>query len=441
MPLSKYLFAGIISWFVIYAIGFFVRDLSRKQLLLFGYFLLPIIRGLDGGYIQYPVNANKIYLVYILFSNLLFFDTDKTVVFLRRLGPFLITLLFLNVLSYLFVLNSTEIFLKGCLYFVFLFLISLFAYNARITIEDIASILPGYFYLVLLPIFIVCILEIFGNRELAMFFAGPQYEGFNYLRFGYYRINGIFHWPNNLAEYLGCFFILYLSLGVRNRKFFYFAITIFVFLIPTIVRVQIAACVLLFMVIIRSYGSRFIRYGYVLILAIFLGFMGETVGDLASLTTKQFRSTNTPRVYYVLKSIGIAKNNFPLGEGILSTASYQSKVLGEDAFKERHYLKTFGLATSDTFYSELLIEYGVIGSIIFIMMILWFWFYLKGDLLRYFIVYFAISAFSLTGMIYYGAWGVLFWLLVGIYLYGLELANEDDRRITHNQNNDRMKTV
>jgi hypothetical protein len=415
--IKNVLLFGIFAWLLFFAVTQFFKNYSKTQILLFGYLLLPVLRELDGGYIPYPINSNKIYLFYLILSNLIVFHKDNTVLFLKKMAPFIIPILCINCLSYVFVTKSPELFIKSNVYFVALFCISLFAFNARLTIQEIMKVLPGYFYLILVPIFSVCILEILGNRELATFFSGPSFEGWNIMRLGYYRINGIFHWPIILAEYLGCFFVLYFWFGSDNKSFYYMGLIIFAFLLSTIVRTQIVASIAIsLLIVIKKYRKQFRIYSFFIIFMSIVLIFFDVGSDLIKTSLHEVFDSGTPRIYYIRQSFSIAVKNFPLGLGIDACGAYQSDILKKQGFKNKYNLKTFKLRTSDTFYSDLLAEFGLVGTSIFIVMLLWFYFYLREELLRLLILFLLASAYNIPHVINKGALGILFWLFVGISL-------------------------
>ena len=161
-------------------------------------------------------------------------------------------LLLLNSFSYFFVNGSLVLNLSSTFYLSSLLLITVYSYCARVSGEDLDRVLPIYFLLVLLPIFVVCALEVSGQRQLSLFFAGPEYEDISTERLGFLRLNGIFHWPNNLANYLSCLFVLYVWRAHRSRMFFWAGIVIFIFICLTFTRANIVACTLIFALSLKN---------------------------------------------------------------------------------------------------------------------------------------------------------------------------------------------
>ena len=409
----------------VFTIVLLTKKFDKRQFLLFGFLLLPILGGLYGGRIPYPVHPGKIYLLYVAMAVLLTITRTRIQVFLDGRGLMLVCcfaiLLLLNSLSYFFVNGSLVLNLSSTFYLSSLLLIVVYSYCAGISGEDFDRVLPIYFLLVLLPIFVVCALEVSGQRQLSLFFAGPEYEDFNTERLGFLRLNGIFHWANNLANYLSCLFVLYMWRANRSRMFFFAGIVIFIFICLTFTRANIVACTLIFALSLKNRARRLQVYmGVGLIAVLSILFWQQGKGTISEVTD-QYIHNLAPRSYYILKAVDIAKSNFPLGEGAYSTGAY-TEALAQRNFKTKYNLSTEDIKTTDSFLAAALIEFGFLGSGVLLLSIIWLWATDKTVLLRYVIILLGITAYSNADILSpMAAENILLFLATGLSLSTTDL--------------------
>jgi hypothetical protein len=421
---------ALILLLLICVVVFLTRRFNKSQLLLFGFLLIPILDGLYGGYIPYPVHPGKIYFLYVAMAVLLTVSRTRLQAFLGGSGLTLTccfaVLLILNSFSYFFVNGSLVLNLSSTFYLSSLLLIAFYSYCARVSGEDLDRVLPIYFLVVLLPIFVVCILEVSGQRQLSLFFAGPRYVDISTERLGILRLNGIFHWSNNLANYLSCLFVLYMWRAHRSRIFYLAGVVIFIFICLTFTRANIVACMFVGVLCLKNQGRRFQTYmwvGFIAVLSMLLWQQGKkTIAEV----NDQYIHNLSPRSYYVLKGIDIASRNFPLGEGAYSTGPYIGK-LAQQNFKKKYNLSDEGLRTTDSFLAALLIEFGFLGSGLLFLMVLWLWKNDRNGLLRYMVILLGITAYSNADILSpMRAENILFFLAAGISLSVRESYSLDD---------------
>jgi hypothetical protein len=413
--------------FLLIVVGlYFLKTLNRIQILVFGYFLLPIVSGLYGGNIWYPIHPSKIYLLYILLTNILVFSKERTEQFLREYGVPLISffgiLIIINSLSYIFVNDSLILNITSTIHVCALLLIILFAYNAEVRCNDIDAILPKYFVFVLIPIFIVCTLEAAGRIDVEAFFAGPAYEEFKSLywsvdRVGLRRVNGIFHWPNNLANYLSCFYLLYMWRAKTSQSFFACGITIFAFIILTITRASIVACVFISILMLIKHYARYQKYliAAIIVFAAFL--LRDIAGQVIVEMKDQYVENVGSRTYYLKNGVAIAERNFPLGEGLYSTGAFLEQ-LGIRNFKQKYNLSTENIKTTDSFFAAMLIEIGFVGAALLVAMFIWVYCKDRSSIVRYLLILFLLTAYSNADILsMVSTESIVFFLAVGITLY------------------------
>ena len=387
---------ALIFQFLIFAVVLLAKKFDKRQFLLFGFLLLPILGGLYGGHIPYPVHPGKIYLLFVAMAVLLTISGTRLQFFLGGRGLMLVfcfaILLLLNSLSYFFVNGSLVLNLSSTFYLSSLLLITVYSYCAGVSGEDLDRVLPIYFLLVLLPIIVVCALEVSGQRQLSLFFAGAGYEDISTERLGFLRLNGIFHWPNNLANYLSCLFVLYVWRAHRSRMFFWVGGIIFIFICLTFTRANIVACTLIFALSLKNRAHRFQTYMWVALIAVLsILFWQQGKGTIAEVTDQYFHNL-APRSYYVLKALAIARSNFPLGEGAYSTGAY-TEALAHRNFKEKYNLST-DYKTTEGLIAAALIEFGFLGSGLLLLTVLWLWKTDRTGLLRYVFILIGITAYS-----------------------------------------------
>ena len=272
------------------------------------------------------------------------------------------------------------------MYLTSLLITTLFAFAAGLSAEDLDRTLPRYLALILLPLFAVCAIEALGGHEVAAFFAGPEYLDRDRERAGLLRVNGVFHWPLLLANYLSVLYVLFLWRARRSFVILAGTVAIFVFLAMTLSRSHVIACVLITLWMAAKEGRRYRRYSLAALCA--LGLLlaaSEVVDRVTGETMEQYVRHRSWRTYYVEEGLRIAQGNWPLGEGAYSTGAFSER-MGRNNFKLKHRLATENIKTTDSFVGAALIEFGGLGCAV--LAGLWIWLFLGDSLgvVRYLLV-------------------------------------------------------
>jgi hypothetical protein len=124
----------------------------------------------------------------------------------------------------------------------------------------------------------------------------------------------------------------------------------------------------------------------------------------------------------MVQGLGIARQNFPLGEGMYSTGALVEKA-GDEDFKRKYRLSVIEYKTTDSFFAALFIELGILGTLVLVAMFIWLYARARVAPLRYLIILFLLTGYSNADILsMVSPESIVCFLLVGVsFHYGTAL--------------------
>jgi|GEM_PF-5261489 len=258
-------------------------------------------------------------------------------------------------------------------------------------------------------------------------------------RFGSYRAIGIFPHGIELGNYSSVLFAIYYNyskLVGRNRKpFFYFTeICLICCVITSGTRIAMANVIIILIVSNLQNIKSFIQTVLIILMFLLVGISCMNLSRIV-IRTKMDIDTELPRNYYMAKGIDVWRDYPLFGIGYATYGSDKYRTRTNDIVFNKYNAHAFDyakLSTTDSFFAEVLPEFGVIGIVTWLFYGFFIFFhYKKKNKERSFYFTFLCCILSIfimaintsTAFIspHIGTW---FWISCGMLLCGKNTENE-----------------
>lgn len=280
----------------------------------------------------------------------------------RTLTILAISFVMLNFLSTMINYGSFRIFIdtsfEYCKYFLLIYLVMI----SKLTDKDLLKLLYIYSLVVIVSTF----LAVFQFMGIPQFFT-PFLGGYDIqFRSGLYRSIGFFPYPIEFGNYSCVLFSIYYFLNRYKFKkkwlsFISLCLLLNVALSGTRIAV-IAVVVVLILSSMKSYWQAVRTTVILVIMSLILNQffnLQEVISD-----TKMDYSGVSPREYFITEGIQVWEDHPIIGIGFntFGTEKYR-KLTGDRIFNQYniHYFDWANLTTTDTFFAQLLPEFGIAG--------------------------------------------------------------------------------
>lgn len=370
-------------------------------------------------------NGQLAMLILILFYNLITKKIPKSKE-LRSVIIFMVFFILFNLISTMYTYGNPTIFIKStldyCKYFLLIFII----FSSKSDEKDVYKLLQIYSPIVVFG-FILCFLQVIGVEK-----AFDPFRGYYDIQFrsGMFRAIGFFPYPIEFGNYSVVLFCLYYFLNKYKYKTKWFSFVSFMlFMSVLFTGTRISLIALIFVLVLNSLKSlkQVIVTRVTLVLALLIISPFYDIQRIIDDTKNEY-TVVSPREYYIDKGIEVWKEYPVFGIGYNTFGNRYYRDITNDYIFGKFGARGFDwakLSTTDTFYAQILPEFGTVGLLLLIFFGIFIYrrhkFISKADKSNRAFFYIIITTFIMaansSGVLFNQHIGSFLWISIGFILY------------------------